>query len=205
MNNIVTTDTNTNVVVVTAPGPSGPIGPQGFQGLLGTQGAQGYQGATGNQGIQGPLGAQGVQGNQGNLGFQGAQGVQGFQGFQGAQGVQGVQGPADGAQGFQGPQGAQGDNYWPLVSDIPGVQGSGGIVSTQRIGIGTNTLSENLNDIVTAVGNIRATGIITANQGFSGVGTGYDVPIKFFIEPFAFPSTVTFYAVGIGSTTFRLV
>jgi hypothetical protein len=36
MNNIVTTDTNTNVVVVTAPGPSGPIGPQGPTGSAGT-------------------------------------------------------------------------------------------------------------------------------------------------------------------------
>ena len=130
------------------------------------------------------------------------QGLRGPQGFQGVQGSQGVQGPADGAQGFQGPQGAQGDNYWPLVS---GFQAGSGIYTEQRIGIGTNTLSQNSNDIVTAVGNIRATGIITASQGFSGVGTGYDVPIKFFIESFLFPRTVTFYAVGIGSTTFRLV
>jgi hypothetical protein len=36
MNNIVTTDTNTNVVVVTAPGPSGPVGPQGPTGSAGT-------------------------------------------------------------------------------------------------------------------------------------------------------------------------
>lgn len=36
MNNIVTTDINTNVVVVTAPGPSGPVGPQGPQGERGT-------------------------------------------------------------------------------------------------------------------------------------------------------------------------
>ena len=36
MNNIVTTDTNTEVVVVTAPGPSGPIGPQGPTGEPGT-------------------------------------------------------------------------------------------------------------------------------------------------------------------------
>ena len=36
MNNIVTTNTNTEVVVVTAPGPSGPVGPQGPQGDRGT-------------------------------------------------------------------------------------------------------------------------------------------------------------------------
>jgi len=36
MNNIVTTDTNTEVVIVTAPGPSGPIGPKGIQGPPGT-------------------------------------------------------------------------------------------------------------------------------------------------------------------------
>jgi hypothetical protein len=36
MNNIVTTNTNTEVVVVTAPGPSGPIGPQGPTGSAGT-------------------------------------------------------------------------------------------------------------------------------------------------------------------------
>ena len=36
MNNIVTTDTNTEVVVVTAPGPSGPIGPAGPTGEPGT-------------------------------------------------------------------------------------------------------------------------------------------------------------------------
>lgn len=36
MNNIVTTDINTNVVVVTSPGPSGPAGPAGPQGNTGT-------------------------------------------------------------------------------------------------------------------------------------------------------------------------
>ena len=36
MINTVTTNTNSNVVVVTAPGPSGPIGPKGIQGEPGT-------------------------------------------------------------------------------------------------------------------------------------------------------------------------
>jgi len=36
MNNIVTTDVSTNVVVVTSPGPSGPAGPAGPQGNTGT-------------------------------------------------------------------------------------------------------------------------------------------------------------------------
>jgi hypothetical protein len=43
MNNIVTTDINTNVVVVTAPGPSGPPGPAGPAGSPGT--------ITGNTGV----------------------------------------------------------------------------------------------------------------------------------------------------------
>jgi hypothetical protein len=43
MNNVVTTNTNTNVVVVTAPGPAGVQGPQGPQGNTGT--------ITGNTGI----------------------------------------------------------------------------------------------------------------------------------------------------------
>jgi hypothetical protein len=43
MNNVVTTNTNTNVVVVTAPGPAGVQGPQGPQGNTGT--------ITGNTGV----------------------------------------------------------------------------------------------------------------------------------------------------------
>lgn len=78
------------------------------------------------------------------------------------------------------------ENYWVKVGS--------GIHTSGNVGIGTNDPKQKLD----VVGNITATGIITATDGFISVGN--TTPIKISLVG----NKLTFTAVGIGSTTLTL-
>lgn len=121
---VMTTDTNTELLVTSTTntiivgnlvgpqGPAGPAGADGNDGATGPQGIQGIQGTTGAIGPTGPQGSQGVPGQTGDTGATGPTGPTGPQGTVGGEGPRGYHG-LQGATGPEGPQGLgfTGSNY----------------------------------------------------------------------------------------------
>jgi Collagen triple helix repeat (20 copies) len=168
-----------------ATGPAGTNGATGATGSNGTNGATGLTGATGTSGSNGSTGATGTAGTNGatgatgTAGTNGATGATGTAGTNGATGATGINGAAGatGATGTAGTNGATGATGINGATGVTGATGLTGATGTQgatgltgATGAFSGTLTSNLNAntySISNVGNITATGNITANN-FSG-------------------------------------